>query len=370
MDFVQSEADAELAALSRKILTDQVTQERLRAAEARGDGFDPALWADLAAAGVLAAALPEWLGGAGLGLLAHCAVLTELGRTVAPVPYLPSVMLGAGALAEFGTPDQRRRWAGPAARGELIVTAALAEEDGDDPRAPSARAERTADRWLLSGVKTTVPAAPLAGLMLVPAATPPDVTVFLVDPADPGVSVTPQQVTGGRDGRVTLESVSLAADRVLGSPEAGRQVTDWLVARATVGLCALQYGVVSRALELTSQYAQSRVQFGKPIGAFQAVTQRLADAYIDAEAIRLTMLQAAWLLAEGLPCDTEVATAKFWAADAGHRVAHTAVHVHGGVGVDTDYPLHRYFLAASHNEFALGGATAQLRRIGAALAAG
>ncbi len=383
MDFVQSEADAELAALSRKILTDQVTQERLRAAEARGDGFDQALWADLAAAGVLAAALPESLGGAALGLLAHCAVLTELGRTVAPVPYLASVVLGAGALAEFGTPDQRRRWAGPAARGELIVTAALAEEDGDDPRAPSARAERVegeseggtgrragGGRWLLSGVKTTVPAAPLAGLILVPAASPPDVTVFLVDPADPGVRVTPQQVTGGRDGRVTLESVSLAADRVLGSPEAGRRVTDWLVARATVGLCALQYGVVSRALELTSQYAQSRVQFGKPIGAFQAVTQRLADAYIDAEAIRLTMLQAAWLLAEGLPCDTEVATAKFWAADAGHRVAHTAVHVHGGVGVDTDYPLHRYFLAVSHNEFALGGATIQLRRIGAALAAG
>jgi alkylation response protein AidB-like acyl-CoA dehydrogenase len=110
------------------------------------------------------------------------------------------------------------------------------------------------------------------------------------------------------------------------------------------------------------------VQFGKPIGGFQAVAQRLADAYIDTEAIRLTMWQAAWLLDEGLPCDSEVATAKFWAADAGHRVAHTAVHVHGGVGIDTDYPLHRYFVAAKHNEFALGGATTQLRRIGAALA--
>jgi alkylation response protein AidB-like acyl-CoA dehydrogenase len=110
------------------------------------------------------------------------------------------------------------------------------------------------------------------------------------------------------------------------------------------------------------------VQFGRPIGAFQAVAQRLADAYIDVEAVRLTMWQAAWRLCAGLPADVEVATAKFWAADGGHRVAHTAVHVHGGLGIDVSYRVHRYFLAAKGNEFALGGATAQLRRIGAALA--
>ena len=381
MDFIQNEADRELADLSRKILTDQLTPERLRAAEAQGDHFDRAVWADLAAAGILSAALPESLGGvagsgqaeggAGLGLLAHCAVLAEVGRAVAPVPYLASIVLGAGALARFGTAGQQHQWAAPAARGELILTAALAEEDGDDPRAPAASAEPlpgVPGGWRLSGVKTTVPAAPLAGLMLVPAATPAGVTVFLVTPADEGVTVQRQEVTGGTAGRVVLDGVRLDGDRVLGAPEAGREITGWLMAHATVGLCALQYGVAARALELTSAYAQSRVQFGKPIGGFQAVAQRLADAYIDVEAIRLTMWQAAWLLAAGLPCDTEVATAKFWAADAGHRVAHTAVHVHGGVGIDVDYPVHRYFAAAKHNEFALGGATAQLRRIGAALA--
>jgi alkylation response protein AidB-like acyl-CoA dehydrogenase len=132
---------------------------------------------------------------------------------------------------------------------------------------------------------------------------------------------------------------------------------------ATVGLCATQAGVLERALELTAEHARSRVQFGRAIGSFQAVAQRLADAYIDVEAVRLTMWQAAW----GLD-DTAVATAKFWAADAGHRVAHTAVHVHGGTGIDTSAPVHRYFVAAKRNEFELGGATAQLRRIGAALA--
>ncbi|MER5394685.1 acyl-CoA dehydrogenase, partial [Saccharopolyspora sp. NPDC002686] len=147
-----------------------------------------------------------------------------------------------------------------------------------------------------------------------------------------------------------------------------RSVLDWLLARATVGMCAHQVGVISRALELTSEYARERVQFGRPIGSFQAVAQRLADAFIDVEAARLTLWQAAWRLDEGLPCEAELATAKFWAADAGHRVAHTAVHVHGGVGIDLDHPLHRYFVAAKRNEFALGGAAVQLGRLGDALA--
>ena len=377
MDFNQDEADRELAGLARKILTDRLTAERLRSAEA-GDGFDPALWADLAGAGILSAALPESLGGAGLGLLAQCSVLTELGRAVAPIPYLPSIMLGAGALARFGTGEQQRRWAVPAARGEVVLTAALAEEDGDDPRAPSATAEPAAGEptagepgaggWVLSGVKTTVPAAPLADLMLVPAATPPDVSVFLVTPADEGVTVQPQRVTGGSAGRVMLDGVRLGADRILGTPAAGREIAGWLLDRATVGLCALQLGVVERALEMTAEYARNRVQFGKPIGGFQAVAQRLADGYIDVEAVRLTMWQAAWQLSAGLPSDTAIATAKFWAADAGHRVAHTAVHVHGGTGIDMDGELHRYFVTAKRNEFALGSATAQLLRLGRELA--
>jgi acyl-CoA dehydrogenase len=374
MDFTLNEAERELADLTRKILNGRLTPERMRAVEA-GDGFDRALWADLAGAGILSAALPEALDGAGLGLLAQCCVLTELGRSVAPVPYLTSIVLGAGALARFGTPQQQERWAGAAGRGEIILTAALAEEDGDDPRVPSATAQpvngdgKVGGGWLLSGVKTTVPAAPLAALMLVPAATPHGVTVFLVAPGDEGVTVERQQVTGGGSaGRVTLAGVRLPADRVLGRPDSGLEIADWLVARGTVGLCAQQLGVVERALELTSEYARNRVQFGKPIGRFQAVAQRLADAYIDVEAVRLTMWQAAWRLSAGLPCDTEIATAKFWAADAGHRVAHTAVHVHGGVGIDLDYPLHRYFTAAKQCEFALGGATAQLRHIGATLA--
>jgi len=210
-----------------------------------------------------------------------------------------------------------------------------------------------------------VDAAPRADLFLVPATAPGGVLVFLVSPSDAGVSVEPQQLTDSAPaGRVVLDGVVLDDDRVLG----GVEVADWLVARATVGLCAVQSGVIERALELTAEYAKSRVAFGRPIGSFQAVTQRLADAYVDAEAVRLTMWQAAWMLSDGRAAATEVATAKFWAAEAGHRVAHTAVHVHGGLGIDVTYPVHRYFVAAKQHEFALGGATVQLLRIGGALA--
>ncbi|HZM81878.1 MAG TPA: acyl-CoA dehydrogenase family protein [Candidatus Limnocylindrales bacterium] len=131
-----------------------------------------------------------------------------------------------------------------------------------------------------------------------------------------------------------------------------------LMRRATVGVCAQQLGVLERALEMTAAYACERVQFGRPIGTFQAVAQRLADAFIDVEAVRLTMWQAALSFSP-----TDIAVAKFWAADAGHRVAHTAVHIHGGVGIDLDSPVHRYFVMAKRLEFALGHATESLLAI-------
>ncbi len=370
MDFQPTAAQAELGALARTILHDLVTPQRLREVEAGADRFDPALWAELARAGVLSAALPESAGGAGLGLLEQCGVLAETGRAVAPVPYLGSIVLGAAAIAEFGTPEQRQRWAVPAGQGDLILAAALAEDDGDDPRVPVTTARQSAGGWSLTGAKTSVTGGTIAGLLLVPANTPDGVAVFLVAPGDPGVNIRPQLVTGGdATALVELAAAFVPADRVLGSVGAGPQIAGWLASRGTVGICAHQLGVAERALELTAEYARTREQFGKPIGSFQAVAQRLADAAIDVEAMRLTLWQAAWRLASGLPCETEIATAKFWAAEGGHRVAHAAVHVHGGVGIDMEGETHRYFAAAKHNEFALGGATAQLRRIGTVLAA-
>ena len=322
MDFTWSGEARDLAALTRDL-----------AASGRP------LWPALAEAGVLAAALPKRAGGEGYGVLEQCAILVELGRAAATVPYLPSIVAAASALARFGTDAQVASWAAPAARGELVLTAAPGG---------SVDARPDGDRWRLDGSVTAVPAAPEAALILVPSG--PD--VFLVRPGDPGVTVEPQRVEGGPGAGL------LRLDGAPGVPLEGAAA--WIAAHATAGVCAAQLGVAERALEITAEYARSRVQFGRPIGSFQAVAQRLADAHIDVEALRLTTWQAASLLAEDRPAAAEVATAGFWAAEAGHRVLHTAVHVHGGVGIDVEYPLHRYFLAAKYHEFLLGGATEQL----------
>jgi 3-oxocholest-4-en-26-oyl-CoA dehydrogenase beta subunit len=370
MDFELSESQQELAALTRRILDDQVTQPRLRAAADSGVLFDRPLWSTLADAGVIAAALPDNIGGGGLDFLEQCSILIELGRAVAPVPYLTSV-LSTAAIGYFGDDEQRSRWAAPAAAGELVLTAALAEDLVDSPETPQTRAERVerdggvGAGWRLNGSKAVVPYASVADAFLVPAGSDDGVKLFVVLPGDEGVSLEPQRLLDG-DTVATLDLAGVEVDDT--RHVAGRDVVHWLVSRATVALAAFQTGVLERALELTADYARERKQFDRPIGSFQAVAQRLADAYIDVEAVRLTMWEAAWRIAEPLPCPTEIATAKFWAADAGHRVAHTVVHVHGGTGIDLDAATHRYFTAAKRTEFTLGGATAQLRRLGAELA--
>jgi alkylation response protein AidB-like acyl-CoA dehydrogenase len=217
----------------------------------------------------------------------------------------------------------------------------------------------------LTGSRTQVFYGPAADAFLVPAETDSGTAVFLVAADDPGVTVTPLQTTGlGSVGHLALDGASVDDARRVGGPE----VVAWLRTISTLGRSAYQLGVLERGLQLTAEYARTREQFDRPIGSFQAVGQRLADGYIDVKGLRLTLTQAAWKVAEDIPAEIDVASAAFWAADAGHRVAHTIVHVHGGVGVDTDHPVHRYFLSAKETEFALGGATGQLRQIGRELA--
>lgn len=369
MDFEFPDTCEELAGLTRRIVADLVTDDDLRRVERGGDRFDPRLWRALAESGVLGAALPDGVGGGGGGVLEQCRVLVELGRGVAPAPMVSAIAMAAGAVARFGTEEQRQRWARPAAEGSLLLTAAVAEDGQPPPEAPTTRAERSGDGWLLTGAKTTVPAGMLADAMLVPAVTADGVGVFVVPADSPGLSREPQVVVDAdREAALILDRVSLGDDALLGSVETGAAAVRWVIDHGVLGTCALQLGTVERALEMTAEYARQRVQFGRPLGSFQAVSQRLADAYIDVEGIRLTLWQAAWRMSEGLDCEAELATAKFWTAEAGHRVAHTAVHVHGGVGIDMDYPLHRYFVAAKRHEFTLGAATEQLRRLGRLLA--
>jgi 3-oxocholest-4-en-26-oyl-CoA dehydrogenase beta subunit len=286
------------------------------------------------------------------------------------VPVLASMVMGALPIAEWGTAAQGAQWAAPAAAGATILTAALVEPLNPDVGRPVTTARAEGDGWRLDGVKTCVPAATLASAMLVPASTPEGMGVWIVDLDAEGVTVTPQHTTNREtEGYVTLEGVVVGADRLLGTVADGAEIVGWIAQRATLGLCALQLGITEEALARTADYAKGRVQFERAIATFQAVGHRCADAYIDVEGIRLTLWQAAWLLSEGLPAAMETEVAKLWASEGGHRVAHAAVHIHGGMGVATDYPIHRWFLAAKQIEFSLGGATEQRLRIGARLAA-
>ncbi|MGH3675681.1 MAG: acyl-CoA dehydrogenase family protein [Mycobacterium sp.] len=361
MDFTTTEAAAELGGLARTITDSVCTPEHQRDLDKHDERFDRDLWAKLIDADILTTAAPESLGGGGFGVLEQTAVLVALGRQMAAVPYLESVVLAAGALAKFGSEALQQQWAAPAINGAKILTVALDGEMGQGP--VQAQAQGTGCR--LTGTRALVAYAPIADGYLVPAESDTGVQVFLVAKDDAGVSVTSLDTTGhGSVGHLELQGVEVNAERVVG----GQDVVSWLTTHGTLGRSAFQLGVLDRALELTAEYAREREQFDRPIGSFQAVAQRLADGYIDIKGLRLTVTQAAWRLSEDLPADLEVGTAAFWAADAGHRVAHTAVHVHGGVGIDTDHPVHRYFLAAKQTEFGVGGATGQLLRIGRELA--
>ena len=361
MDFTRTEAAQDLSGLVGTIVTAVCTPQHQRDLDKLDQRFDETLWRKLIDADVLSTAAPEDLGGGGFGVLEQTAILTALGREIAAVPYLDSVVLGAGALAGFGSAELRRDWAAPAVAGDKILTVALDGELGQG----SVLATASGDGFRLTGTRTQVPFGPIADAFLVPAESDSGTMVFLVAASNPGVSVTALETTGKNSaGELELSGVQVGADRVVGDSTA----LEWLTTHRAVGLTAYQLGVLERALELTADYARTREQFDRPIGSFQAVSQRLADDYIEIKGLRLTLEQASWRLSEDLPADIEVATAAFWAAEAGHRVAHTTVHVHGGVGIDMDHPVHRYFITAKQTEFALGGATAALRAIGRELA--
>ncbi|MFM8303858.1 MAG: acyl-CoA dehydrogenase family protein [Actinomycetota bacterium] len=369
MDFAFDEPQQELQGLAKQILEGEVSIERLKEIDAGTEHFDRDLWSQLAAAGLLGVAVPEAHGGLGYGFLEAALVLEQVGRTVAPVPYLAAVVLGSLPIARFGTDAQQRAYLPRLAAGESLVTAALVEF-GADPGAPRTTATRSGDGWVLDGVKDCVPAGLVAERILVPASTDDGIVLALVDAAAPGVRIERQDTTNfDPEARVTLAGVAVADADVLGTPAEGKGILSWILERATAAQCAVAIGVCEEALRMTAEYTKTREQFDRVIATFQAVGQRAADAYIDTEAIRLTTWQAVWRLSEGLPASAEVAVAKFWAAEGGQRVVHAAQHLHGGMGVDKDYPLHRYFLLAKKLELTLGGATPQLLKLGSILAA-
>ncbi|QLL06306.1 acyl-CoA dehydrogenase family protein [Mycobacterium vicinigordonae] len=365
MDFTFTEEQETIAKLARDVFEHRATPERLSELEAGDARYDAELWQELAAVDLLGVALPETVGGScggpGADFVKLGVLLAEVGWSVAPVPAYPTLVLGADPIARGGTPHQQQRLLPDVIAGKRILSAGLAEPGRSNPARPATTARRDGSSWRLDGAKELVPAGQLADTIVIPA-TLDDGTVglFLVATDAPGVDVRPVTTTNREphadvflDGATVLDDDRLAGD------------VESLYTRALVALCAIQLGVADRALHIAAEYTTGREQFGRPIGSFQAVQQRMADGYIDVEAMRWTTWHAAWLVAHGRPADRAARIAKFWAAEAGARVTATAQQVHGGIGIDTTYPLHRYFLWAKHNELSLGPASQQLASLGA-----
>ena len=405
MDFELSEADRTVRDLAAQVLGDLSTHERLRELGREGDDIDQKAWAALASTGVVGAALPEAHGGLGLDFMAPALALEQAGYHASPVPLLSTAVMGAMPIAAFGTPDQQSRWLPSIADGSLLACAALlldpagplADEDADAEAgvgtADSAGTQAAGGVGALTDRRLTVTARPDgrggwtlhgavglviggldAGLALVPARLDGDgeggTGVFCVPADADGLRVEPVEVTTGRtEARFGFDGVTVeAGDRLGGDSADGAEIADFIELRTSAGLCMLMAGAARAAIELAAAYTKQRHQFDRPIATFQAVSQRAGDSYIDAEAIALTAYQAAWRIAAGLESHHQTAIAKYWASEGGFRVVHAAVHVHGGVGVDRDYPLHRHFLLARWAELALGHAETQLATLGRLLA--
>src|SRR5438105_1382217 len=367
MDFALSETQEELHGLTARILEDRTGLQHLKERDRSDDWYDRATWSELAKANLLGIALPESAGGLGFGFLDLCMFLREVGRYVAPLPVIPTLVSAALPIARFGN-DAQAAVLSKVAAGDVLLTAAL-HEYGTEPEQPQTTATRDGDGWRLDGLKTNVRGAAAAELVVVPARAGDNVGLFLVPANAPGITLVRQEIMNHEPQfEMRLDGVHVGDDAVLGSLEQGSEILAWTLHRTTVAACALVAGVADKALRLTAQYTTERKQFDRQIGTFQAVGQRMADCFIDNQAIELTMLQAASHLDEGRDDPVEIATAKFWAAEGGNHIGHAALHIHGGISIDVDFPIHRYFLWLKRYEFSLGSATPELLRIGGVLA--
>ncbi|MFC7497197.1 MULTISPECIES: acyl-CoA dehydrogenase family protein [unclassified Nocardioides] len=354
MDFHLDEDLVAVRDLAREIFTDQATPDRAREVEGSDTRVDARLWGDLARAGLLGIALPEEHDGAGLGMPGLAVLLIEQGRRVAPVP-LWSAGVAALVVASHGDDDERTRLLPGLASGATRLTLAL-EEYAADPARPGCVARPAGDGWTLTGTKAVVPTPVGADGVLVSASTPDGTGLFLVEAG--ATWETAAVTTHDLAGELRLDGSP--AERV-GGPGTLADV----LATAAVAVAAVQLGVARGALDLAAAYVSEREQFGRPLGTFQALQHQLADCWIDCESMEVTLWQAVVDAAEpGL----SALVAKWWCDQAGLDVVHRVQHVHGGIGVDVDYPVHRYFLWGKQLSSTLGGAAAALADLGDRLA--
>jgi 3-oxo-4-pregnene-20-carboxyl-CoA dehydrogenase alpha subunit len=344
MDFSLTDAQQEIARLAGQLLDDGKA--------------DP--WKELARSGLLALSLPAELGGDGLGVMETAVLLTEVGRRAAPVPALATLMTSVLPVVRWGDGDLRRALLPPAATGEVLLTAGIREPSDPLPLIPAV----TVTGGTVTGTKVGVPYCAEAGHVLLPVsfgmsprgdASPTGVVI--IDPAADGVRVTRTPSAAGAP-EYTLRLDRVPVEHVLGAADC---LAD-LYQLAVAGACCLADGALAAALTLTRDHVTSRRQFGRPLATFQAVAQQVADVYIASRTLHLATLSACWRLDTGRDAGGDLGVAGYWCAEQAPRSVRTCHHLHGGTGMDTTYPLHRFSALISDLVRFLGGADYQLER--------
>jgi 3-oxo-4-pregnene-20-carboxyl-CoA dehydrogenase alpha subunit len=317
MDFTFTETQQEITDLTATVL--------------RREPDHP--WKALDQAGLLNLARPQRLGGDGLGVLETCAVLTEVGRAAIDTPALATLALGILPIVHMGTPEQQDRLLTSA----RVLTAAL-------------RGPATVINGRLTGTKTHVSYAEQATWILVVA----EQETYVVDPSSPGVAMTKTYTSSGSP-EYTVDFDQVPAERL------GDAVP--LQAFAIAGACALGDGLLAGVLDLTSNHVRTREQFGRPLATFQAVTQQIADVYIAARTLHLAVWSAIWRLGAGRDAGPALDVAAYWLAEELPKAMHTCHHLHGGIGVDITYPMHRYYSLGKDLVRFVGGAQERLEQL-------
>ena len=370
MDFNISEELQSVQQLAQQILGDFTEVDKLKIVEQQSERFDRALWQALADAGLLGLDIEENQGGMGMGFYSLSTLCEEVGRTVAPVPVVPVLVSAAGTLRRFGSDSQKDQWLTGIASGSTLVSAALEEYNNDDPASPGSTAQKMEGGYSFSGTKICVSNASSAARILLSARANEELVVALVDPKAAGVSLNPQIVTSGETRHeLVMDKVQVPAEDIVATGGDALAAMEWAQQATRTALAAMALGICDKMMRITGQYTSEREQFGRAIATFQAVSHRVADCFIDIECLRLVTQQAASLIDQGRPAGDAVLMAKIWCGDVTHRVSQASQHCHGGTGVDRDYQLFRYCLAARQIELTAGGSAQLTSELGKVISA-
>ncbi len=356
MNFAFSEEQEELRRSLRRFLDDKAPVGEVRRLMETDKGYDPAVWEQMGSQlGLQGLAIPEDLGGSGFGHVELTVVFEELGRSLACVPYFSTVALGANALLASGDDPVARELLPAIASGASVATLAYTEDSGRwDLDGIALQASRRGDGWVLDGHKMFVIDGNSANVILVAARTPGGVSMLAVDGDAPGLTRTPLATMDQTRKQARLE-FSATPGRLVGPEGGAGPAVVRALQLAAVALAAEQVGGAQRCLDMAVDYAKSRIQFGRPIGSFQAIKHKCADMLLEVESAKSAAYYAGWCAAESpeeLPVVSSLA--KSYCSEAYFHAAAENIQIHGGIGFTWEHDAHLYFKRAKSSELILG----------------